>query len=195
MMNNEKQEREQKQKFEGDELVKAAKSLVTPHGEGEALEEFLVEVPPIESLSKEQIQEIRTKHRMSQPVFAHLLNVTVDTVKSWETGRREPGGAALKLLNVAKHNGFAVFGSFASGDDFSKRRLCLVNRIFRYAGGFQGTSPKSYYDNRTGGARRFHFNLSRTRRRSNTRKYDGTLFRKQKSAERGDLKRWAEIMK
>jgi len=42
--------------------------------------------------------------RLSQPVFAHLLNVSPETVKSWEQGKNYPAGAAARLLQVAvKH--------------------------------------------------------------------------------------------
>jgi len=33
------------------------------------------------------------------------MNVAVNTVSQWERGERQPTGAALKLLNVVKHNG------------------------------------------------------------------------------------------
>jgi len=38
--------------------------------------------------------------RMSQPVFAALLNVTTSTVRSWEQGQKIPSGAAARLLQL-----------------------------------------------------------------------------------------------
>jgi hypothetical protein len=40
--------------------------------------------------------------RGQEAVFARLLNVPVVTEASWEVGRRNPSGAALRLLQIAK---------------------------------------------------------------------------------------------
>ena len=39
--------------------------------------------------------------KQSQPIFALMLNVSVETVRAWEQGRRTPEGSALRLLQVA----------------------------------------------------------------------------------------------
>ena len=39
--------------------------------------------------------------KQSQPIFALLLNVSVETERAWEQGRRTPEGSALRLLQVA----------------------------------------------------------------------------------------------
>jgi DNA-binding XRE family transcriptional regulator len=41
---------------------------------------------------------------MSQAVFARLLNVSTKTVQSWEQGDRKPSQAALRLIQVFRHN-------------------------------------------------------------------------------------------
>jgi putative transcriptional regulator len=52
--------------------------------------------------SKTKIAALRKdRFHMSQPAFAALLNVTASTVRSWEQGRKEPSGAAERLLQVA----------------------------------------------------------------------------------------------
>jgi len=38
---------------------------------------------------------------LSQTVFAKALNVSAETVRSWEQEKRVPEGAALRLLQVA----------------------------------------------------------------------------------------------
>jgi putative transcriptional regulator len=43
---------------------------------------------------------LRRRLRMSQAVFAALLNVSVKTVQSWEQGRRAPSDVALRFLQV-----------------------------------------------------------------------------------------------
>ncbi len=50
----------------------------------------------------EQIRRIRSHLKVSQPVFARLLNVSPETIKAWEQGKRVPDGAAVRLLEVAE---------------------------------------------------------------------------------------------
>jgi putative transcriptional regulator len=38
----------------------------------------------------------------SQVLFARFLNVSPNTIRSWEQGTRRPQGADLKLLAIAK---------------------------------------------------------------------------------------------
>ena len=60
--------------------------------------------------SAERAPEIEAKHivrlrkhlGLSQPVFADALNVSPAAVKAWEQGMNSPGGAALRLLEIAQ---------------------------------------------------------------------------------------------
>lgn len=52
----------------------------------------------------EKVVALRHTLNVSQSVFAQLLNVSPMTAKSWETGRRSPCGAALRLLEIASAN-------------------------------------------------------------------------------------------
>jgi putative transcriptional regulator len=45
---------------------------------------------------------------VSQAVFAKLLNISPETVKKWEQGKRHPTGASLKLLNMIVSGGLNV---------------------------------------------------------------------------------------
>lgn len=56
----------------------------------------------VESIRPQEVRAIRRKLKVSQAVFARLLNVPVVTEASWEVGRRNPSGAALRLLQIAK---------------------------------------------------------------------------------------------
>jgi putative transcriptional regulator len=58
---------------------------------------------PVEDIRPEEVREIREKLKLSQAVFSRLLNVPVVTEASWEAGRRNPSGAALRLLQIAKN--------------------------------------------------------------------------------------------
>lgn len=47
-----------------------------------------------------QVICLRRRLRMSQGVFAQMLNVSPKTVQSWEQGERQPSQAALRLLQI-----------------------------------------------------------------------------------------------
>ena len=65
-------------------------------------------LPPIKELSSVEIKKLRLREKLSQPVFAYVLNVSPSTVKHWETGNKHPSGAALKLLNVISQRGMSI---------------------------------------------------------------------------------------
>lgn len=54
--------------------------------------------------SAARIRRLRRTMGLSQAVFADTLNVSRETVRAWEQGRREPGGATLRLLEVAERH-------------------------------------------------------------------------------------------
>lgn len=60
---------------------------------------------PVEMLTPDQIRAIREREQVSQPVFAHYLNVRKDAVSKWERGEKRPDGPSLKLLNLVKAKG------------------------------------------------------------------------------------------
>ncbi len=62
-------------------------------------------LPPVRSLSARQIRAIRSRARMSQAVFAAVLNTSVSTVQKWEIGEKRPSGPSLKLLDVIDRKG------------------------------------------------------------------------------------------
>jgi putative transcriptional regulator len=62
-------------------------------------------LPSVEPLEPEQIKEIREASRVSQAVFAALLNTSVSTVQKWEIGQKRPTGTALKLLHLVQERG------------------------------------------------------------------------------------------
>jgi putative transcriptional regulator len=62
-------------------------------------------LPRVRNLSARQIRAIRARARMSQAVFAALLNTSVSTVQKWEIGEKKPSGPSLKLLDVIERKG------------------------------------------------------------------------------------------
>ena len=65
-------------------------------------------LPLIEPLQPEQIKHIRETSRVSQAVFARLLNTSLSTVQKWEIGQKKPTGTALKLLHLVQKRGLEV---------------------------------------------------------------------------------------
>jgi len=57
---------------------------------------------PAPAITPRDVGRIRARLRVSQPVFAAILNVPTVTAISWEKGRRKPSGAALRLLEIVK---------------------------------------------------------------------------------------------
>ena len=94
----------------GQQLIESAKEAVEIHqGRKEPARvtrytaaETRVEAPP--RYVAERIREIRDHMALSQPVFAAALNVSPETVRAWEQGKREPDGATLRLLEVAEQH-------------------------------------------------------------------------------------------
>lgn len=60
---------------------------------------------PVEPLAPEEIRALRERENVSQPVFAHYLNVRKDAVSKWERGEKRPDGPSLKLLNIVRAKG------------------------------------------------------------------------------------------
>lgn len=60
--------------------------------------------PPPKKLGRKQVKEIRKALGVSQVIFARVINVSPNAVRSWEQGTRRPTAAALKLLTVAKEH-------------------------------------------------------------------------------------------
>lgn len=65
-------------------------------------------LPPVEPLAPEQIRQIREVSRVSQAVFARLLNTSLSTVQKWEIGQKKPTGTALKLLHLVQQRGLDI---------------------------------------------------------------------------------------
>lgn len=82
--------------------IKRGLEEILEHTEGKrTLRTKLIELPepPLE-YKAEEIKQIREKGEYSQGVFAFILNVSIRTVQSWESGARHPSHSALRLLEV-----------------------------------------------------------------------------------------------
>ena len=65
-------------------------------------------LPPAPALKPKDIVSLRERERMSQAVFAKLLDVTISTLSKWERGEAAPTGPARRLLQVVKAQGAAA---------------------------------------------------------------------------------------
>lgn len=52
-----------------------------------------------------KIRALRKRARVSQAVFAAVLNTSVSTVQKWEAGDKKPSGPSLRLLSLIEHGG------------------------------------------------------------------------------------------
>jgi len=87
------------------EDLKASLEDALRYERGQPVDLRVAEVPdPPKRLTPNQIKRIRLALHASQSRFALLLNVSPNTVESWEQGVRKPDSAALKLLEIARKN-------------------------------------------------------------------------------------------
>lgn len=72
------------------------------HAKGENVKAKVIkwEIADVSTFSNKQVQKIRHKVGVSQPLFAQLLGVSVKTVRSWEQGIATPSGPSCRLLEV-----------------------------------------------------------------------------------------------
>lgn len=50
---------------------------------------------PVANLAPDEIKSIRVSHKLSQALFARLINTSSSTVQNWESGKKHPSGLAL----------------------------------------------------------------------------------------------------
>ena len=62
-------------------------------------------LPKKRTFSAADVRRIRTRTRMSQPIFAVMIGVGASTVAQWEQGNKKPGGASARLLDVIDRKG------------------------------------------------------------------------------------------
>jgi putative transcriptional regulator len=93
--------------FNADDLVGSAEAFAD-HLKGSrklTLRTKTVPLPPrVKPLSPAQVRAIRKRLNVSQPVFSAMMNIPTVTAASWERGRRQPTGAALRLLDIARRH-------------------------------------------------------------------------------------------
>jgi putative transcriptional regulator len=61
-------------------------------------------VTPAARFDRTSIAELRAELALSQSVFAKALNVSAETIRGWEQGKRAPDGASLRLLELTRRH-------------------------------------------------------------------------------------------
>jgi putative transcriptional regulator len=63
---------------------------------------------PIPKYSSAKVRALRARHKLSQAVFASVLNTSPSTIRQWEVGDKHPSGPSLKLLSLLDKKGLDV---------------------------------------------------------------------------------------
>ncbi len=63
---------------------------------------------PVPDYSSAKIRALRARHKLSQAVFASVLNTSLSTIRQWEIGDKHPSGPSLKLLSLLDKKGLEV---------------------------------------------------------------------------------------
>ena len=75
-----------------------------------SLREFnKVKFPSPKRYTARDVVRLRKHLRVSQAVFAYLLNASQSTVRQWEIGVKRPGGSNCRLLQLIENKGLEVF--------------------------------------------------------------------------------------
>ena len=60
--------------------------------------------PKAIKMTPARIKKLRKALAVSQSVFAHMLNVSLSTIRQWEIGVRNPTGSAKVLLEILERD-------------------------------------------------------------------------------------------
>lgn len=104
------------QNFEELLIESAEQALAIHRGEKEPARVTILSarraaVTPPPEYGGSRVRRIRRRLKVSQQVFAGLMNVSGSTVRSWEQGTRVPDGASRRLLEVAERSPDAILAA------------------------------------------------------------------------------------
>ena len=89
--------------FDGIDL-QAERTAIRQHKAGKEVLRTKTLEPPSDAST------IRHKLGLTQEAFAALIGVSVDTLRNWEQGTREPRGPAKALLRIVEKHPQVLFG-------------------------------------------------------------------------------------
>ncbi len=117
------------------ELMESAREALE-HSRGKRELRTIILPEPPEPMNPAEVKRLRKRLNASQSVFAHCLNVSTRLVQAWEADRREPEGAALRLLRLAEDFPALIFAGIT--DRPSQKRPPKRSRLRKAAGGSSG---------------------------------------------------------
>lgn len=91
-----------------DDLHASMQEALAHAGGKRELRTTVLPSPPV-PMRAADVRALRERVHASQAVFARFLNVSTRLVQAWEADRRQPDGAALRLLELASRNPATVF--------------------------------------------------------------------------------------
>ncbi len=77
--------------------------------QGAAIRNGTLQPSRIFEFPETEVRTLREQFGLSQDKFAHLVGISVGTLRNWEQGRRKPAGPARVLLQVASLHPEALF--------------------------------------------------------------------------------------
>ena len=88
-----------------DKLVNGANEVIA-HIEGkQTLRKTVITVPDEPpAYTAEDVRQVREALKLSQGLFAKVLNVSINTVRKWEQDERHPSGPSARLLQIAQEH-------------------------------------------------------------------------------------------
>ncbi len=125
---------DRKRKPFGQRLIASLEQGLEALRSGRELPSTTVIIPPDPAPFKsEYLVTLRKRYQMTQPVLAALLNVSDKAVESWEQGKRNPNGAALRLLQMLDKP--SIFETIFAPGRRGKRvaQSCVKKRVKKVA--------------------------------------------------------------
>jgi putative transcriptional regulator len=103
------------------ELVESTKEALE-HAQGKRdLRTTVLPAAP-KPMNSAAVRRLRSRLNASQAVFASYLNVSTKLVQAWESDRRTPEGAALRLLRIAEQAPELLLSSSSSSKPAARRQ-------------------------------------------------------------------------
>jgi putative transcriptional regulator len=94
--------------FDPDRMIREFAQVAKDYKDGTYRQKYrtrVVEAKPVGRIDAQRILELREGvFHMSRGAFASVLNVPSDTLRKWETGKRNPSGAARRILDLLSTN-------------------------------------------------------------------------------------------
>jgi putative transcriptional regulator len=81
--------------------------------------------------SDTEVRSLRKQFGLTQEKFAHLVGISVGTLRNWEQGRRKPEGPARVLLKVAAVHPETLLDIASDQNMVSSRPTSRSSRNFR----------------------------------------------------------------